>query len=151
MDDMQSQRPLRIVLLEDNARDRELVVRALAADGLACEFTHAVTRKEFEDALGQDDLDLILADFTLPGYNGMAALATARERRADVPFILVSGSIGEEQAVESLKSGATDYLIKGRVERLGAAVRRALREAEMRRAHGQAENALRNSEERFRW
>src|SRR6266480_6851454 len=98
----------------------------------------------------QDRIDLVLADFSLPSYTGMAALATARERRGDVPFILVSGTIGEEQAVESLKSGATDYLLKGRVERLAPAVRRALGEAEMRRAHREAERALRRSEECFR-
>src|SRR6266568_7907170 len=141
MDDNRRQTPLRILFLEDNPDDRELVARALAMDGLACELVHAETRQEFETALMQDRIDLILADFSLPGYNGMAALATARERRGDVPFILVSGTIGEEQAVESLKSGATDYLLKGRVERLAPAVRRALREAEMRRAHREAERA----------
>jgi PAS domain S-box-containing protein len=149
MDETQKQ-PLRVVYLEDDPADRELIARGLSADGFNCEFTHTVSRKEFEDAIQQQPLDLILADHTLPAYDGLSALKTAQERRPEVPFILISGSIGEEQAVESLKAGATDYLIKGRTERIGPAVRRALREAEIRKAHHQAEINLRASEERFR-
>src|SRR5438046_1354077 len=145
MDDRDKQRLLRIVLLEDDASDRELIVRALATDGFHCELIHAVTRNDFEEGIRQQPLDLILADHTLPGYDGLSALRTAQERRPEVPFILISGSIGEEQAVESLKAGATDYLIKGRAERFGAAIRRALREAEIRKAHLQAEKNLRTS------
>jgi PAS domain S-box-containing protein len=122
----------------------------MAADGFVCEFLHAVSRNDFEQALGGHPLDLILADHSLPAYDGMTALRFAQERHADIPFILISGSIGEEEAVESLKAGATDYVLKGRAEKLGSAVRRALREAEMQRAHRKAELDLRNSEERFR-
>ena len=144
------QTPLRILYLEDNLRDQELVAEALAADGLACEFTYAKTQKEFERALEQGSVELILSDFTLPSYSGTLALVAAHQRRPEVPFLFVSGTIGEERAVESLKAGATDYVLKGRLTRLPAAVRRALHEAELRRAKNRAEAALRESEERFR-
>ncbi|MDB6021191.1 MAG: hybrid sensor histidine kinase/response regulator, partial [Pedosphaera sp.] len=143
-------RRLRILFLEDNARDRELVMERMKADGLLCEFTHAKSGIEFEDALALASYDLIISDFTLPSYHGLAALAAARTRQPDVPFIFVSGTIGEERAVESLKTGATDYVIKGHLERLTPAIRRALREAADRVRRRQAEESLRASEERFR-
>lgn len=145
--------PLRILLLEDNPTDAEFVPAVLEADGLACEITRAETRAEFEAALAQGAFDLIISDFALPSFDGLTALALVRERRPDMPFILVSGTLGEEQAVESLKSGATDYVLKGRLERLGAAVRRAVREARERVRRCQTEEALRalrQSQEHFR-
>lgn len=143
-------KPLRILHLEDNPKDVELVWAVLEADGLAYEITRAETRAEFEAALAQGAFDLIISDFALPSFDGLTALALVRERRPDVPFILVSGTLGEEQAVESLKSGATDYVLKGRPERLGAAVRRAVRETRERARRSQAEETLRQSQEHFR-
>src|SRR5437016_14645515 len=119
--------PLRILYLEDNPDDRDLVARTLSAEGIVCEFVHVNARTEFEKALQQDGLDLVLADFSLPGYDGFKALETLKKLRPEVPFLLVSGTIGEEWAVESMKSGATDYVLKNRLERLAPAVRRALR------------------------
>jgi PAS domain S-box-containing protein len=143
-------RHLGILHLEDSPADRELIAARLKADGLNCEITYAATRKEFESAIQQPHLDLILSDFSLPGYHGSAALAFAHHRRPDIPFIFLSATIGEERAVESLKSGATDYVIKNHLERLAPSVRRALREAGDRRRRRLAEEALRDSEERFR-
>lgn len=146
-----STKPLvRILHLEDNPLDRDLVAKALAEEGLPCEFVYASSRAEFEQALQQGVYDVILSDFTLPSYSGMAALVTTRELRPEVPFLLVSGTIGVERAVASLKSGATDYVLKDRLDQLPTAVRRAIGEVELKRARRQAEERLRESEQRYR-
>ena len=125
---------LRILYLEDNAADREAVQRCIIRkSGLACEFTFVSDSAGYEAALARGDFDLILADYHLPGYDGMTALSAARQQHPGVPFIFVSGLIGEERAIESLKQGATDYILKDRLERLPEAIRRALSEAEERR------------------
>jgi len=142
--------PLNILFLEDNLRDRELVDQKLQATGLKFNLVYAATRAEYEMALDSSRFDLILSDFALPSYNGEAALVAARELQPETPFLFVSGTIGEERAVESLKSGATDYVIKGHLERLIPAVRRALREAADHRRRHQAEEDLRASEARYR-
>jgi signal transduction histidine kinase len=134
---------LRILHLEDNADDRKLVERALARDGLHCNFLAAANRSEFESALNHDEFDLIISDFTVPAYDGEAALAASRERRPGTPFILVSGTIGEERAIEFLKAGVADCVLKDNLPRLGPAVRRALREAEERKGRMKAEDAIR--------
>jgi two-component system cell cycle sensor histidine kinase/response regulator CckA len=131
-------------------RDRQLVAAALADEGLACGFSYAKTQEEYERALGQGEFDLILADFSLPSFNGTKALALAQKARPEAPFVFVSGTIGEDRAVESLRSGATDYVLKDRLERLTPVVRRALQERELRRARQEAEARLRAGEERYR-
>jgi PAS domain S-box-containing protein len=143
-------KPLRILHLEDNPRDVELIQAILEADSVACDVTRVQTRDEFDSALSRGGWDVIFSDFALPAFNGRAALALAREKSPQVPFILISGTVGEEVAVESLHDGATDYLLKQRLERLPAAVRRALRENEAESVKKQAEDALRASEECFR-
>jgi len=143
-------RPLLILYLEDNPRDAELVRDNLRQASVACELRVACDRAEYEAALVQTRFDLIFSDYRLPNYDGMAALALARERQPEVPFILISGTLGEEAAVECLKQGANDYVLKHRLERLVPAVRRALQEAEERGARLQAEAAWRASEEQFR-
>jgi PAS domain S-box-containing protein len=142
--------PLRLLHLEHDRNDAELVRTALEADGLACEITRVDTRPDFLAAVERGDFDLILAGHSLPAYDGLSALGLARERRPDAPFIFVSGALGEELAIESLKNGATDYVLKTRLSRLAFAVRRARREAEERAARQQAQAALRESEERLR-
>ncbi|MBI2977194.1 MAG: response regulator, partial [Chloroflexi bacterium] len=122
--------PLRILHLEDNRNDAELAQAALEADGLACAVTRVDTRADFLAAVERGGFDLILADYSLPGYDGLSALGHVREQRPEAPFILVSGMVGEEVAVDSLKHGATDYVLKQRLSRLVPAVRRALRETE---------------------
>ncbi len=140
---------LRILHLEDSRADAELVHETLAAEGITCDITVVETRDDFVAALERGGFDLILADHNLPSFNGTAALALAREKCPDVPFISLSGSLGEELAIETLKSGATDYVLKQRLSRLVPSVRRALLEAEERVERKRAEEALRQSNGRL--
>ena len=133
---------VRLVHLEDDEDDRELVARTLRSEGIDCAVVEAESREDFERALA-DQPDLILSDYSIPGFGGDEAQGLAQQRCPDVPFVFVSGSIGEERAVERLKTGATDYVLKDRLDKLGTAVRRALREAEDRRRRAAAEAALR--------
>ena len=135
-----------ILHLEDNARDRELIAAALARDGLDCEVSYAKNEAEFLGALADEDCDVILSDFTLPAYGGIAALAAARKHRPEVPFLFVSGTIGEERAVASLKLGATDYVLKDHPDHLAPALRRALAERECRQARQAADTQLRQDQ-----
>lgn len=139
-----------ILHLEDSPTDRELVQELFRAEGLACQFRAVETRVAFEAALAQGEFDLILSDYSLPGFDGMTALALAQQRRAEVPFIFISGVMGEERAIESLKNGATDYVLKQRIERLVPSVRRALREVVEREQLRETETRLRQSEEQLR-
>jgi PAS domain S-box-containing protein len=124
--------PLRILLLEDDAHDAELVQELLNADYFVCEVTRTQTRAEFLAALEDAKIELILADYTLPSFDGLSALMLASSARPDLPFIFVSGTLGEEVAIEALKIGATDYVLKTRLSRLVPSVQRALREARER-------------------
>ncbi len=141
---------LQILHLEDSAADGELVRQTVRAGGLACQFTYAATAEEFLAALGRGRFDVVLADYSLPGSSGMAALVLTRELQPETPFIFVSGTIGEEQAVELLKEGATDCVLKHRLARLVPAIQRAVQETRELDRRKQAELALRQSEERFR-
>src|SRR5579872_3559008 len=123
---------LRILVLEDSTADVELMERELHKARLAFSTLHVQTEADFLRALKEAPPDLILADFTLPGFNGMAALALARNEHPETPFISVSGTIGEESAVELVKQGATDFVSKGRLFKLVPAIQRALREVEER-------------------
>lgn len=134
---------IRVLHLEDNEADHILVREMLSAEGLACEFQLARTGEDFHTAVCNGRFDLIISDFSLPSYDGLRALALAEEWQKDIPFIFFSGTIGEETAVESLKTGATDYVVKQRPRRLVAAVRRALQEAEERRRRQLAEQKIR--------
>src|SRR5262249_35493069 len=137
---------LRILYLEDEPRDAELVQASLEAEGIVCEVARADTRDGFRALLQEGGFELILADYTLPLYDGISALRDAQEIRADVPFIFVSGTMGEELAIEALKQGATDYVFKTRLSRIAPSVRRALREAEDRSQRELAEQALQRNE-----
>lgn len=133
---------LRILHLEDDPMDAELVLMALTAEGLDCEVQVVSRRDEFYTALERGGMDLILADFALPAFDGMTALAMVRQKLPDLPFVFVSGKLGEEAAIESLKSGATDYVLKSRLSRLVPAVQRALTEAKERAKQRQTEKEL---------
>ena len=133
---------LRFVLLEDDVNDAELIQLELVRNGVAVEWRHVMSEKDFRDALLNAPPDLVLADYTLPGFDGIEALKILQAQAPDVPFIFVSGSLGEERAIEALKSGATDYVLKDRLQRLPAVVRRALGEASDRRERRLAEVAL---------
>lgn len=146
----ESKNPIRVLHLEDSLLDADLIKHRLTADGLVCEIVHADTQDRFSAELAAGPFDLILCDYNLPDYDGISALKLAREKHPATPVILISGSLGEEDAVKCLKHGGTDYLLKQRLERLPSAVERALQEAEQLRKRWQAEAQLRESEERFR-
>jgi signal transduction histidine kinase len=120
--------PLHILHLEDDPNDAELVQSTLEAGGITCATTCVQTQEEFVAALERGGLDLILSDFTLPTFDGLSALNIAHARWPEVPLIFVSGTLGEERAVDSLKSGATDYVLKNHLTRLVPAVRRAMQD-----------------------
>jgi PAS domain S-box-containing protein len=138
--------PLRILSLEDDPNDAELVQETLSSDGLTCHITRVETEADFLATLEQESFDLILADYTLPSFDGLSALKIARRNWPHVPFIFVSGTLDEEVAIEALKIGATDYVFKTRLSRIVPSVQRALREAQERIELIRAEQALRRSE-----
>jgi two-component sensor histidine kinase len=139
---IQSGRVLRILLLEDSALDAELVTEALIDAGLPVAIERVVSADEFTRAVRDESWDLILADYLLPAFNGLNALEIAREMALATPFVFVSGALGEEVAVEALKRGATDYVLKDKLDRLPATVLRALAEARERGERKRAQDAL---------
>ncbi|MEW6665066.1 MAG: PAS domain S-box protein [Thermodesulfobacteriota bacterium] len=142
--------PVRILHLEDDAADVELIQAMLEAADMSCTTTVVQTRDQYSDALNGEPYDVILADYRLPAYDGLSALRLAREVCPGVPFIFVSGTLGEDPAIEALTEGATDYVLKQKLSRLAPAINRALAEAENRRERRRAEEALRESEEKYR-
>jgi PAS domain S-box-containing protein len=151
-------RPLRVLHLEDSPQDAEIVHHRLDAEGVSCDILVVNGKDSFEAALTRECFDLILSDYNLAGYDGVTALKHAQETQPDVPVILISGTVGEEEAVKCLHIGATDYLLKDSLDRLAPAVQRAIQEAETRRTRRhtedallQREHALRENEERTRF
>src|SRR5262245_44976867 len=120
--------PLRVLHLEDNDHDAELVRRTLADDDINIEVTRVMTQQTFVDALEDGAYDLIISDYSMPGFNGGSALELARKRCPQTPFVFVSGTIGEEAAVQSLKKGAANYVLKGRLQQLPEVIRSTLNE-----------------------
>jgi two-component system cell cycle sensor histidine kinase/response regulator CckA len=143
-------RPLRLLHLEDNPRDAEMIRHRLDVEGVSCDILLVDSKSGYEAALTRESFDLILSDYNLPGYDGIAALTKAQETQPDVPVILISGTVGEDEAVRCLHIGATDYLIKDRLDRLVPAVQRALQEAETQRTRKQTERALLQREQALR-
>ena len=141
---------LRLLMLEDDPFDAELSIGALTDAGYECTWERVETRQEFVQRIERLDYDVVLADYNLPTFDGISALRLFLERRIDRPFILVSGNLGEETAIESLKAGATDYVLKSRLSRLGLAVKRALREKEEERRRRFSEAALNASEGKYK-
>ncbi|HZP61580.1 MAG TPA: response regulator [Opitutaceae bacterium] len=142
--------PLRILMVEDNPPHAELVKYALRESGFNFSVVRVETKNDFESQLAQQPPDLILSDYSLPAFDGLAALRIAQAMMPDVPFIFVTGTMGEEVAIETLKIGATDYVLKTRLARLGPSVQRALRESAERKERHQAEIKLRHSNEQLR-
>jgi len=138
--------PLHILHLEDSPEDAELIRDILETDGIVSQITRVETQAEFLTSLEQGGLDLILADYSLPSFDGLSALKLALEKCPNVPFIFVSATLGEEVAVEALKLGATDYVLKDRLSRIVPSVQRALREAEERNQRKRAEEELRGTQ-----
>ncbi|MGA9121482.1 MAG: PAS domain S-box protein [Bacteroidota bacterium] len=141
---------LRILHLEDDPQDAELVRSLLEGEGLVPDVVRVDTREGFRAALSHGQFDLIVSDFTLPTFDGKSALAMARELAPETPFIFVSGTMGEDAAITTLRNGATDYVLKHRIERFIPAVRRTLREIDDRKTRKHAEDQMRASEEMFR-
>jgi len=137
---------LRILSIEDDPKDSELIQDLLEAEGIVCEVTRVDTQAVLVSSLEQGGIDLILADYALPSFDGIAALKLAKKTCPEVPFIFVSGALGEEVAIEALKIGATDYVLKTRLSRLVPSVVRALRETRERAEHKQADEKLRRNE-----
>jgi signal transduction histidine kinase/ActR/RegA family two-component response regulator len=143
-------KPLRILQLEDNPVDAELILTTLIESDIPCQSQLVDTRQAFVAALKEGRMDLILADYSIPGFDGMTALILARQHCPDVPFLFVSATIGEELAIDAMHQGATDYVLKQRLGRLVPSVLRALRELDDRAERKRAEEALRQSEKQFR-
>jgi PAS domain S-box-containing protein len=141
--------PLRILHLEDDPADAALIQTTLDAAGIPCATTRVQTRDDFVSALEKGGVDLVLSDFFLPSFDGLAAAKIMQARWPAIPFILVSGTLGEERAIESMQNGATDYVLKDRLTRLCPAVRRAMEEVEGRAAQRQTQEALRLSQQRL--
>lgn len=133
---------MKILLLEDDHLDAELIAEALESDGITCDLNRVITGTQFEDALQTFNYDLIISDYSLPSFDGMMALKIAQGTCPDIPFILISGRVGEEIAIDALKNGATDFILKQRFERLGSAVHRAIRECEEKAGRRIAEAEL---------
>lgn len=142
--------PLRLLLLEDNPTDADLIISLLSESGIPCTARRVVSREAFVEALKEGAVDLILADYSLPGFSGEAALDVARQLVPDIPFLFVSAIIGEELAIDLMHRGATDYILKQRLGRLVPSVQRAVREASERTARQRAQEALRQSELQLR-
>ena len=138
--------PLRIVSVEDDPKDTGLIQDLFETEGIVCEIARVDTQTSLLDLLKQGGVDLILADYSLPSFDGISALKLAIQICPDVPFIFVSGTLGEEVAIEALKLGATDYVLKTSLSRLVPSVQRALREAIQKTERKRAEEALRQSE-----
>src|SRR5215207_1176721 len=142
--------PLRILILEDVPMDAELVEYELRRSRIPFDARCVDTRADFERELDEFRPDLILSDYTLPRFDGMSALSVARERAPTTPFLIVTGSVNEETAVGCMKAGATDYLLKSNLARIGPAIEGALARVEARTEKARAEAALRRSEANLR-
>jgi two-component system cell cycle sensor histidine kinase/response regulator CckA len=142
--------PIRILHVEDNLLDAELVSATLKQEGVPHTVQLVDTEAAFYTALDSPEIDLVICDYSIPSFSGLAALKITRSTRPDLPFIFVSGTIGEESAIDALKEGATDYVLKQRLGRLGSAVRRALTEKATEQARIRAEREQREAQEGFR-
>ena len=141
---------LKILILEDLAADAELMEYELQKGGIAFTSKRVETREDFMNELKSSPPDLILADYKLPLFDGLAALLIVREHYSEMPFIFVSGTVGEDIAIEAIKKGATDYVLKERLHRLVTVVLRAMREAEMSHKRKLAEESLKKNEKELK-
>ena len=141
---------MRILIVEDSETDAKLIAHELARGGDAVEARRVEDESAMRAALAEESWDLVVSDWSLPCFTGLEALAVLEESRQDVPFIIVSGTIGEDAAVDAMRAGAHDYVPKDKLTRLGAAANRELRERDVRASRRRAEQALRASEERYR-
>ena len=148
--ELRGDKSIRVLLLEDNPADAELSLRQLRHGGFQVEADIVRTPKDFKERIGSRTYDIILGDYRLPEWTGLEAVQWLRQEGFDLPFVLVSGTLGDDFAVECIKLGVTDYVIKDRLERLSVAVRRALGEEALRQERKRMEQALRESEKQYR-
>lgn len=141
---------LRALIVEDSEQDTALVVRELQKAGFSLTYRRVELASEMAEALERHDWDIVLSDYVLPGFGGLAALKLLRDKGLDLPFIVVSGQIGEDVAVEAMRAGAHDYIMKDNLKRLVPAVKRELAEAENRRRRRQAEEDVQRSARELR-
>lgn len=134
--------PLKILHLEDNKRDADLVRDLLESTWPGCRISVVVTREEYLEAIKSGAFDVVLSDYQIPGFDGMEALTLVRELAPELPFVFFSGTIGEERAIDAMRAGAADYVIKDRMQRLPIAIQRAVHDSEVKRARGRAEDEL---------
>jgi PAS domain S-box-containing protein len=142
--------PLRVLIVEDSEDDTLLLLRELRRGGYSPTYRRVDTAPRMESALDEEEWDIVVSDHSMPAFSAPAALKILQRRGLDLPFIILSGRIGEDVAVAAMKAGAHDYIVKGNLARLVPAVERELREAEMRRDRRRADEELRRSEERYR-
>lgn len=142
--------PVRLLFLEGLAQHAELALQELRASGFEVKPTRASSKEEFLQALQQGQIDAILADYALPGWTGLDALSELRKRGKDIPFLMVTGTLGEAAAVECVKQGVSDYILKEQLEKLPGALQRALQEKNLRDERARAQRALAESEARAR-
>ncbi len=142
--------PLRVIVAEDNPDDLVLLTRELERGGYAPETVRVDTPEAFKDVLAEPGWEIIISDYLMPRFSVAAALEILHQSKVNIPFIVISGTVGEDVAVETMRAGAHDYLMKDNLTRLVPAVRRELREAAERREHRKAEESLKGSERRFR-
>jgi len=143
-------KPLKVLVVEDSENDAKLALRALRRGGFDPTSRRVQAAAELQTALAQERWDAVISDFNMPGFTGLDALRIFRSTGLDIPFILISGTIGEETAVEAMKAGASDYLMKNSLARLAPALERELKETQMRAAHRGAQRDLIESESRLR-
>ncbi|HXX68959.1 MAG TPA: response regulator [Polyangiaceae bacterium] len=142
--------PLRLLLVEDSDDDARILLHDLKRAGYAVDFERVQTGVDLSAALDRGGWDLIISDYTMPSFDAPSAFRVVRERQLDIPFIIVSGTVGEEVAVEAMRLGVHDYLLKGKLARLPAVIEREMADASARKAHLDAQRALGISEVRFR-
>ena len=141
--------PLAVLIVEDSENDAQLIVHLLQKAGYEVISEQVETAGQMTSALEERTWNIVISDYNLPQFNGRAALELLKEKQQDIPFIVVSGMLGEESAVAMMKAGAHDYLMKDNLARLVPAVERELEQAQGRRERRQAELALRESEDRW--
>jgi len=144
-------KPIRVLFLEDRATDAEMLIRELRRAGFDPQWKRVETEPDFLAEI-KNSPDIILSDYSMPQFNGLEAARLLRESGLNIPFILISGTVGEDVAVEAMKHGANDYLLKDRIARLGAAVEQALEQKRLRDEHKRADEEIRSQlDELRRW
>src|SRR5512133_2107450 len=143
-------KPVKVLIVEDSEDDAKLALRALRQGGFDPASRRVQTATELKTALAEERWDAVISDYKMPGFTGLDALRIFRSTGLDIPFILVSGTIGEETAVEAMKAGASDYVMKQSLARLAPALDRELEETQMRAALRRDQKDLKDSQERYR-